>query len=172
VDRIFDPNAYNFTSYKAGMASTKLTNFRLVAEYTWSNALVFRHNVPTTTFESNQYNLGHYLEDNAKDLYLGVEYRPLRTLNLKLYYNQSLKGPDHTALGTEPRAGIPPFNPVVWESTRIGILGTFQIVNDLYARMGYEWRNVEGDQENMDQWTPLEYQGQTGTFRVGLNYGF
>jgi len=172
ADRIFDPDEYNFVSYKAGVSSTILRNFRMVAEYNWSNALVFMHNVPTTTFESNQYNLGHYLEDNAQDLYLGLEYRPLRTLNMKLYFNQSLKGPDHTALGTEPRSGIPPFDPVVWESTKVGIMGTMQIINDLYARIGFEWRNVDGDQSYLNQWTPEEYHGQTGTLRVGLNYGF
>ena len=56
-------------SYKAGLATTLVTNFRMVAEYTWSNTLIFMHNIPTTTFESSQYNLGHYLKDNAKDHY-------------------------------------------------------------------------------------------------------
>jgi len=172
MDRIFDPDEYNFVSYKAGVASTIIPDFRMVAEYTWSNALVFMHNIPTTTFESNQYNLGHYLEDNAKDFYLGVEYHPFRTLNLKLYFNHSLKGPDHTALGTTPRSEIPPFEPVVWESTKVGILGSIQIINDLYARIGYEWRNVKGEQDYLDRWTAKEYHGQTGTLRVGLNYGF
>jgi len=172
VDRIFDPDEHNFVSYKAGVASTFLNNFRMVAEYTWNNALVFMHNVPTTTFESNQYNLGHYLEDNAKDLYLGLEYRPFRTLNIKMYFNYSLKGPDHTSLGTMPRDAIPPFEPVVWESTKVGILGSMQIINDLYARIGYEWRYVGGDQLYLDRWTPEEYHGQTGTLRLGLNYGF
>jgi hypothetical protein len=71
-----------------------------------------------------------------------------------------------------PRENLPPFDPVVWESSRIGILGTLQIVNDLYARIVYEWRNVEGEQDYLDRWTSAEYHGQTGTLRIGLNYGF
>ena len=153
-------------------STTFLRNTRIWGEYTWTNALTFMHNIPTTTFESNQYNLGHYLEDNAKDFYLGVEYRPLRTMNIKVYYNHSLKGPDHTALGTMPRAEISPFEPTVWTSARIGILATVQIVNDLYARLGYEWRDVSGEQDYLDRWTPEEYHGKTGTLRIGLNYGF
>ncbi len=71
VDRIFNDEEFNFVSYKAGLSSTLLPNVRVVAEYTWTNSLTFMHYVPTTTFESNQYNLGHYLEDNAKEFYWG-----------------------------------------------------------------------------------------------------
>ncbi len=172
ADRILNDTEHNFVSYKAGVSSAIIPDLTLLAEYTWSNALVFMHNVPTTTFESNRYNLGHYLEDNAKDLYLGMAYRPFRTLQVKAYFNRSLKGPDHTALGTMPRTGIEPLEPVVWNSTRAGILATMQVVNDLYLRLGYEWRNVTGEQEYLDRWTPDEYHGQTGTLRMGINYGF
>jgi len=172
VDRIFDSEAYNFVSYKAGAATTVLPNTRIWTEYTWTNVLTFRHILPTTTFESNQYNLGHYLEDNARQFYLGLEYRPLRTLNIKAYYKNSEKGPDHTELGTMPRAQTAPFDPVVWQSVHLGILGTFQVINELYVRLGYEWRNVSGEAEYLDLWTPEEYHGKTGTFRIGLNYGF
>jgi len=172
VDRIFMKDEHNFVSYKAGTASTILPNSRIFLEYTWSNALAFRHNIPTITFESNQYNLGHYLEDNAKDVYLGFEYRPFRTLHIKSYYNYSVKGPGHTLLGTMPREEIDPFDPAVWKSVRVGIVATLQIVNDLSARIGFEWRDVSGDQFYMDRWTPGVYHGQTGTLNAGLNYGF
>lgn len=172
VDRIFNSEENNLVSYKAGVASTILPNTRMWAEYTWSNVLTFKHHIPTTTFESNQYNLGHYLEDNARQFYVGIEYRPVRTLNIKAYYNHSEKGPDHTTLGSMPREGITPFEPIVWESTHIGIMATMQLVNDLYVRLGYEWRDVTGEAEYLERWTPEEYHGRTGTFRVGLNYGF
>lgn len=172
VDRIFKSDEHNFVSYKAGISSTLIRNTRIWGEYTWTNALTFMHNIPTTTFESNQYNLGHYLEDNAKDLYLGAEFRPLRTLNIRAYYNHSVKGPDHTASGTMPREGIAPFEPIQWKSVRTGIQATVQIVNDLYARVGFEWRNVTGNAAYLDRWTPQEYHGKTSTLRIGLNYGF
>jgi hypothetical protein len=61
---------------------------------------------------------------------------------------------------------------VVWESMRIGLLASVQLVNDLYLRLGYEWRTVTGEQETLDRWTPEVYHGKTGTLRMGLNYGF
>ena len=172
MDRVINDEEFNFVSYKAGLSSTLLPNLRLVAEYTWTNSLTFMHNVPTTTFESNQYNLGHYLEDNAKDFYASLSWSPWRTLSLKAYLNQSLKGPDHTALGTMPRAGSPPLDPIVWESMKMGLLLNVQLMNDLCLRLGYEFRDVTGEQAYLDRWTADEYHGQTNTFRFGINYGF
>ena len=143
-----------------------------IGPYALTNCLTFMHFIPTTTFESNQYNLGHYLEDNSKDFYASAEWKPLRALLVRLYYNRSLKGPDHTALGTPGRASHPPFDPVVWESQRAGLLSTFEVINGLYLRLGYEWRRVEGEQDYLDRWTAEVYHGTTGTFRFGLNYGF
>ncbi len=172
VGRIFREGEYNFSSFKSGASWSPFPNINLQFEYTWSNALIFRHYVTTTTFESNQYNLGHFLEDNAKDLYTAINIKPIRTLNVSIYYNRSLKGPDHTLLGTSPRAEITPFEPVVWESTRIGILTNTQLINDLYMRLGYEWRNVSGESQWVEMWTTEVYQGITGTLNFGLNYGF
>lgn len=178
VGRILREGEYNFTSVKMGASiipafiHDAAGNVKLIFEYTWSNALVFRHYVPTTTFESNQYNLGHFLEDNAQDIYAAIEFRPWYTLKIKAWYNQSVKGPDHTALGTMPRTTMTPLDPVVWESTTIGIFATMQIVHDLHLRIGYSYRNVTGDQEWIEQWTPEVYWGATGTLNAGLNYGF
>lgn len=172
VGRIFRDGEYNFTSVKIGASAYRIPHTALRIEYTWSNALIFRHYVPTTTFESNQYNLGHFLEDNAKDFYAAIEIKPWRTMKVVGYYNESIKGPDHTRMGTMPRAEIDPFDPIVWESTKIGISTSLQIINDLYFRLGYEWRNVSGEQGYIEMWTPEVYWGKTGTLNVGLNYGF
>lgn len=171
--RIFDPDQFNFVSCKAGVSSTILPNTRAVLEVTWTNSLAFRHNVPTTTYESNRYNLGHYLEDNAKDLYAALEHRPFRATMIRVYFNRSLKGPDHTLLGS-PRTGpaIAPFDPIVWKSVRAGVLATFQVINDLDVRLGFQWREVSGEEEYLEMWTPDVYRGTTGTWQVGLNYGF
>lgn len=172
VARIFDPHDHNPVSYKAGLTSNWISNTMLIMEYTWSNTLIYQHHVPTTTFESNMYNLGHFLEDNAKDIYIAAAYKPFRTLELKTYLNHSQKGPDHSELGTMPRTTMQLFDPILWESTRLGISTSLQVINDLYVRLGYEWRNVSGDQTMLNIWTPAVYHGKTTTFNFGINYGF
>jgi len=172
VARIGDPDKHNFLSWKGGMTTYLIPNLRLSAEYTWNNALVFRHYIPTTTFESNGYNLGSYIGDNAKELYLSALWKPWRTLNITAYFDQITKGPDHSLLGTAQRDAIEPFTPVVWESKRIGVLGSFELTNDLYLRLGYEFRNITGEEDYLELWTPEVERGKGGTVRMGLNVGF
>jgi hypothetical protein len=73
--------------------------------------------IPTTTFESNRYNLGHFLEDNAKQFYMGVEYHPIRALNIRAYYSHAEKDliipnwvlcPEKKSLPLIPSFGNPP----------------------------------------------------------------
>ncbi len=214
VSRFSDPDEHNLWSVKAGLHAVNLLprssglvpRTSVIVEYTMTNALTYRHYVPTLTFESNGYNLGHYLEDNAKDLYAAISLsspfppglttgspsshgqtagspsswrqamRPLRnifaSLRLNIYYNRSMKGTDHTLLGTEPREGIKPFSPTVWESDLFGLRADFQVINDLYVRLGYEWRDVTGDKAYLDMWTPEVFHGKTNTVSFGINFGF
>ena len=75
-------------------------------------------------------------------------------------------------MGTTPRDEIEPFEPVVWKSLRFGIQANMQIINDLYTRIGYEWRNLTGEDAYVDRWTASVYHGKTGTLNIGINYGF
>ena len=172
VARITKPDEHNFVSYKIGSTLYPFSFIRIEAEYTWTNALAFRHYVITTTFESNRYNLGHYLEDNASELYTAIQFKPWRALRIKGYYVYSRKGPDHTAQGTLPRTTIAPLEPVVWESKRLGIKADLEVLNDVYFRLGYEWRNVTGDQSYVENWTPKVYRGKTNTVSLRMNIGF
>ncbi len=172
VDRIFDPDEHNFYSFKGGLRiSNLIPNAYAGIEYTLSNALVFRHYVSTLTFESNRYNLGHYLTDNAKELFLCLGFRPLRNMDLNLSYTHAQKGPDHTLLGT-PRTTVESFSPIVWESKELAFLASWQILHDVYARLGYSRRNVEGETLTLERYTPEFQRGKTGTFTLGLNVGF
>ncbi len=173
VKRINDADNHNFYSFKIGSRITNLLpNAYGGIEYTISNALTFRHDVPTTTFESNNFNMGHYLEDNSKEIFLQLGYRPIRNMDVNLSWSHAEKGPDNTLLGTMPRASIEPFTPVVWESDELALNVSWQVFNDTYIRLGYSFRNVGGEQSYLDMWTPGFYQGKTGTVRFGVNVGW
>jgi hypothetical protein len=173
VKRITQPDEHNFYSYKGGVRITELIpNFFAGFEYTITNALTFKHFVPTTTFESNSFNLGHYLTDNAKELFLTAGFKPFRNMVAELSYSHMLKGPDHTEMGTMPRETIKSFTPVVWESKSIAFNASWQVINDLYLRLGYEWRNVTGDPDALVKYSPEFWWGKTGTLNFGINYGF
>jgi hypothetical protein len=173
VKRITDPDVHNLYSFKSGFHFDNIIdNLYGGVEYTMTNVLTFQHNVNTTTFESNQFNLGHYLTDNAKEIFVNIGYKPIRNLKIDLHYTGAKKGPDHTMLGTEPRTTIEPFTPIVWESDELGLNLSWQIINDGYLRFGYTYRNIRGDQTYLDLWTTEYYHGKTGTLNMGLNFGF
>ncbi len=82
IKRVTDPDAYNFLSWKGGfrLSNWPVQNIILTGEYTYTLPMTYQHNIATTTFESNQYNLGHYLRDNSQDIYVAVTCKPIRGL--------------------------------------------------------------------------------------------
>jgi len=172
VGRIFDSQEHNPVSVKAGMSIQNIPDVMITAEYLWSNVIVYKHNLPVTTFESNQYNLGHYLEDNAREIWTGIKYSPVRAASILAYFCISEKGPDHTLIGTTPRTTITPLEPIIWRSKKIGISGRILLLNNLYLRAGYEWRDVTGESSALELWSSSFFTGKTSTWSFGLNYGF
>jgi len=173
MKRVFDRDEHNFASFKGGgRISSRVPNTFAGIEYTISNALTFKHDVTTTTFETNRYNLGHYLTDNARDLYLNAGYKPIRNLVVQISFNHALKGPDHTSLGTMPRERIKSFTPVIWEKKSAALDASWQPYNNLYIRLGYEWSDITGDQDALEKYNPEFLRGKTGTLKAGINFGF
>ena len=173
VKRINKKNEHNFASFKAGfMVINLIPDFFWGFEYTITNALTFKHFVPTTTFESNKYNLGHYMTDNAKDLYLVAGWKPIRNLTVQFSYTDAIKGPDHTSLGTMPRETIQPFIPIVFTSRSLDFSISWQALNDLYLNLGFIHKKVSGDAGYLVQYSPEFWWGETNSLNLGLNYGF
>ncbi len=171
LSRMFDPDAHsNFISWKIGgrLSDAPLPNAGLTLEYTRTNPLVFRHYLPTLTFESNRYNLGHYLQDNADEVYVSLDYRPLRGLFLKATYQHARKGPDYTST-TSNRLGLPFMETVEWERQLLDLEASWQVINDGYVFFSFEHAKVSGD---MERYTAPLFHGTTNTFSFGANFGF
>ena len=169
VPRIFKKNEWNFLSYKAGfrLSNFPVENLFFTTEFTYTYPLTYRHYVPTLTFESNNYNLGHYLQDNSREWYLSLEYRPIRAFLVNLSLTDAVKGPDYTALGA-PRIGNPPLSSVEWHNTSISLRASYQIINDLYLWIGFTNSNITGNKS----WSPDYYYGEKNTINAGMTFGF
>ena len=87
----------NPISYKIGANITNfpLQNFAFTAELTRTNIITYKHSIEALTWENNSIGLGHYLGDNAMDIYLAVKYMPIRGLDLKLSYTGIYKYNDY-----------------------------------------------------------------------------
>ncbi|MBK7627198.1 MAG: hypothetical protein IPJ16_08400 [Bacteroidales bacterium] len=145
VSRFGMKDEWNFFSWKAGFRLTDLpvTNLSFTTEFTYTYPLTFQHYVPTLTFETAGYNLGHFMKDNSREWYAALNYRPLRTLDINLFFTDAIRGPDYTALGTD-RLGNPPLASVEWHNTTYGLKASYQVINDLYTWVAASQSNIRG----------------------------
>jgi hypothetical protein len=169
INRITKKDEWNFVSWKAGfrLSNYPVKDLSLTTEFTYTYPLTYQHYISTVSFESNRYNLGHYLRDNSREWYVALDYRPIRTLDVKLYFIDAIRGPDYTELGT-PRLGNPPLDTINWHNTSIGLRGSYQIINDLYVWASFVYSDVSGDV----RWSPEYFYGRKSTFNFGVTIGF
>lgn len=181
--RIGDPKRTNFISYKGGIKTSNflIQNLSLTAEYTQTKPMTFKHKVPTTTFESNYYNLGSYLVDNAEEIYLALSYKPIQNLTLSTSFTQILKGNDYPYLPgkTIPVADEIVFlKDVIWKKQQLDFIIEYAIVNNMSMTLGVSKSIIttkEADNQTaqyyLDKFTsPFELGNHLGLI-TGLNIG-
>lgn len=171
ISRLRENGHMDYYSLNAGFQlSDLIPNTFITTEYFQSYPLVYKHDMPTTTYESNFYNMGHYLQDNSRGLYTELAVKPVRGLELKVFYNSAKHGKDHEALGTNRLAVVHMFlDTVVWKSVSAGLEASYQLLNDIYLFCSYTHQNDTGE---IEKYTAPFFWGKTNTFSIGLNYGF
>lgn len=169
VSRITKKDEWNFLSWKTGfrLSNYPFRNLSLTSEFTYTYPLTFQHYMPVLTFESAGYNLGHYLKDNAREWYIAIDYRPVRTMRIGLSFTDAVRGPDYTAAGGS-RTGNPPLASIEWHYSAIGLEASFQIINDLYAWLSFTAGKTTGNSE----WNPEFFSGNKNTLNLGITAGF
>jgi hypothetical protein len=169
TSRFSKKDEWNFLSYKAGfrLIDFPVANLSFTTEFTYTYPLTFQHDVPTLTFENAGYNLGHYMKDNSREWYLAFDYRPIRTLDINLFFIDEIRGPDYVELGTD-RVGNPPLTSVEWHNTAIGLKGSYQVINDLFCWFSFTAGNIRGDA----RWSAPFFYGRKNTLNMGISFGF
>ncbi|MBI9035766.1 MAG: hypothetical protein JEZ03_14995, partial [Bacteroidales bacterium] len=171
LGNMFDPEKQsNLLSIKGGFCLTDfpLPNVSLIVEYTRTNPLAYQHFIASTTFESNEYNLGHYLKDNSDDLFLSIRYKPLAGLKFSLSYNHSRHGED-IDYRTADNRGLIFIEEVLWENKTILFQSSYEFANNAYLNLKYQHSNIKGE---FEKYTPEYYWALTDTFSLGMNIGF
>jgi len=170
MSRMFDAEKHsNFFSLKAGfrISNFPIKNLTLTAEYTRNNPQTFEHIIETTTFESNRYNLGHYLRENAQELYLAASVKPFKNFSILVSYTNAQKGPYTSE--EDSRLGLIFLERVDWQAHLVSTTVRYQVLNDSYIYAGIDYGNYSG---NTEQYTPLFLTNSPITITFGGNYGF
>ena len=182
ISEMFDKeNHSNFVSLKFGTKVTDLLpNLSTTFEYTRTNPFTYTHFIPSLTYESNQYTLGHYLKDNAEEIFLSARYKPVRGLDIELSYTHCRKGKDNQKILEENdeivnlwgdgRQGYSFISETRYKKSSIKLKAIYQIINDAYFFAEVERYNISG--EEADIYTPLPYLSDSKMIVLGLNFGF
>jgi len=181
--RVGDDTLHNFLSYKAGakLSNWPLKNVSLNYEYTQTYPLTFKHRVETTTFESNKYNLGHYLGDNSKENYFSITFKPISKLRLKGEYIYAVHGNDYQYKFNQgiDLDALPILKDKTWDNETYTIIIEYEVFSNVYFKLLYQYSYIEGydvdgltDQDYLNKFSPVFYQGKQNTLGFGFNIGF
>lgn len=164
---------YNHYSYKIGMKVTQLiSDVSFGVEYTHTTPLTYQHFTETTTFASNDYNMGHYLGDNADEYYTYLHYRPIKNLRFKLSYSYARKGEEYGyPRVSDPDVAKHPFmEEVKYSNTTINLATEYQLAYDMFFNLTVGYSDVAGD--DMETYMSPHFYGKQFNIKVGANIGF
>ncbi len=176
--RLFEK--YNVTpwSFKAGgRVSNIVPNISVTAEYTRNYVFAYKHFNPETTFENTKYNMGHYLRDNAQEVFVQISYKPVPKLEIDISYTHANKGPDYADNRdqTDPVTGQPVLylysfqESIIWERSEFAMQFRYDVINDLVLKLRFEMSDT-WDVNN--SYTPEQFQGTQLTTSFTVAFGF
>lgn len=180
IGRMTDSESHtNFVSGKLGARYSNLfnRNISLTAEYTRNNPGTYRHYIPTATFTTSNFNMGHYLGDNAEEIFLGLSVRPIARLLFEASVINARKGNNYTITGSSRDTlnngkGLPFMEKVFWKNNTLAFNARYQIVNDAWVFAGVTQSDISGDPIIYPQYTMPNFRGKNMTINFGANVGF
>ncbi len=175
IGKIFSESQHtNLFSWKAGLRlfDFPVNNVWLTAEYTRTNPWTYTHNIAVTTFESNNYNLGHYLRDNADEVFLELSWLPMKNLRCNLSWAKARKGPEmiyEEINGINNIPGSTFMEHVRWWDKYLAVKISWEAIND-----GTLYLELRSEQNSglIDLYSPALFRGSTLTLITGINFGF
>lgn len=172
TDFLKGSNNRNQFGYTIGLKSYPLSegNLELDAEYTKILPWVYSNWIPTQTYRNSDYILGHYIGQNADQLYVELKYTPTSRISLKLYGEAIRKG-GYSDIKNQYNFNIEePFlyGPRLNE-TSVGLDCAYEVLVSTYLRVEVVHSKIT-DQDATR--TPLWMQGSHNSMSVGLSHGF
>ena len=122
----------------------------LRGEFMRSYIATYTHSISVLDYTSNTYNMGHYMGDNAQSIYVGLSYRPTRSLRLTLDYTRDTKYRKydyirHYIAGTRvenPIIAQKPFSEKIWCNDELKFRAVYEVFNNCYAHVDIIYNNA------------------------------
>lgn len=171
---------YNFWGVKLGgrLTGWPLNNVSLTYEFTKTSPITYTHRVPSLTYASNKYTLGHYLGDNAREHYVALSLHPFCRLYSNISYTLAQKGNEYIYDRGRDAVLHPYMESVTWRSELISVELRYEILNDVFLRAEYLQTWISGYETDgntaqyyLDRYTPGFLQGNNQLVVIGFSMG-
>ena len=182
----------NPISYLVGFnwSGWSLDGLSLRGEFMRSYIACYTHSIDVLTWESNSYNMGHYMGDNAQSIYGELAYRPVRGLLLKLSYTHDTKYNSYSYLRDNISQTIAqePFEQPIYRNQEVRLDGIYEPHPNMYMTLSVGYNHAQGfdniktdalpsellgsAQYYLDRFCPLYYQGKNLTISAAFSFGF
>ena len=141
----------NQIGFTLGSSLTDLLieNLTLKLEYTKIYPYVYQHYISTTTYESASYVLGHWMNNNADQVFGSLKYRFARGLEA-LIWGRYIRQGERADVSKQFDQPQPPF--LFGLRTNYTYLGgqvKYEILHDLFVRARYQYMKTSMQQEDL-----------------------
>ena len=141
-----DNPEHNIYSWLVGFnwSGWPVRGLSLKGEFMRANSLTYEHSIPTLTYASNSYNLGHYMGANSQSIFAELQYKPVRGLSLKLNYTCDTKYNvyDYIRSINTTIIAYKPFDERTWQNDVFGFDATYEIFNNCYAVVNFQYNHA------------------------------
>jgi hypothetical protein len=148
TDKFFDPNdSRRQLAFTIGFQFFDIpaTNLDVTLEYTRANPWIYNHKYTSANFTNNGYDLGHWIGQNADDLYLELGFTPIHSLRIGAFGEAYRKGgkKDIQIQYNADGGKLPFLYDLEHEERTVGILGRYQPLRDVFLDFQIKMRKVE-----------------------------
>jgi hypothetical protein len=193
----------NPLSYLVGFnwSGWPIRGLSIKGEFVRTNIACYTHSIDALTWTTNDFNMGHYMGDNAQSIYAEVAYRPVRGLLLKLSYTNDMKFNSYVYLRTyrgddgiiregdiSQTISQKAFDHCIYRNDEIRLDGIYEVHPNMYLTLTLGYNNARGfdnlktdaipsedignAQYYLDKFAPRLYQGENFTASIGFSFGF
>lgn len=130
----------------------------LKGEFMRSYIACYTHSIDVLTWQSNGYNMGHYLGDNAQSIHIEASYRPIRGMRVSLSYTNDTKYNSYPYLRVhregaakiDEQDGIgsvisqKPFARKIFRNDELKAECVYEVLPNIYVHASFIYNNARG----------------------------
>jgi Capsule assembly protein Wzi len=136
-------------SFGSSITDLPIENLTFKLEYTKMFPFVYRHYISTTTYQSSGYVLGHWMGENADQIYASLNYRFIRGLEASAWFRYIRKGEVYPIERTFEQPQPAFLSGLRTNYTYFGGQVKYEIMHELFVRARFELMKTSAQQEDL-----------------------